>query len=113
MLALLSRGAAEEAKGPATGAGDPGNVATASPLCSTSTLVTEFTSDMFTLAMMIKGSMPHVAGGIAPVTAQEKPMLRQLRMKILLVMLALIIMNVQESSGCIMEGPGGGKMCPR
>ena len=112
MLALLSRGAADKAERPATGAGDPGNVATASPLCSTSTLVAEFTIDMFTLAMLIKGSVPHVAGGIAPVTAQEKPMLRKLHMKLLLITLALNTMNVKESSGCIVEGARSGKMCP-
>ena len=73
---------------------DPWNVAPALPLSSTSTPITMFANDVFMLAMLIKVSMPHVTGSIAPMTAQRKPMLRKKNMKLLLVMLALNIMVI-------------------
>ena len=110
--ALLSRRATEEAEGPASSAGDPGHATCASPLSSTGAASAILTMHVLALAMIAQGSLPHVAGGVAPGTMQEKPMLSEMFMKLLLIMHTRNIMITKDSRGCIMEGPRRGKMCP-
>ena len=71
------------------------------------------TSDVFALAMLIKVSMPHVTGSIAPVTAQKKPMLRKKNMKLLLVILALNFYGCLGVKWLLHGGPWRWPSAPR
>ena len=68
---------------------------------------------MLAFTSIVQGSLAHVAGDVAPGTMQEKPMVSEIFMKLLLIMLTRNIMATKDSRSCIMEGPRGGEMRPR
>ena len=110
--ALLPHRATEEAEGPALDAGYPGHVTCASPFSSTGASSARLTTHVFAFATITQGSLPHVAGDVAPGKMQEKPMLSKMLMKLLLIMLTRNIMITKDSRSCIMEGPRRGEMRP-
>ncbi len=67
---------------------------------------------MFALTMQIKGSMLHVTGSFAPVTAHEQP-LSQKKLMIMLLLLIMLTADVtKEASGCIWQGSRGDEVLP-
>ncbi len=63
--------------------------------------------------MQVEGSVLHVTGCFAPVTAHKKPMLRDVLMMMKLVLIMLNITFSEETSGSCRQKLRGDKMLPR
>ena len=75
MTALgMASGLAEEAQGPASGAGYPRDSAYALPFGRGSSFLACMTNDVDIFGMSIKGPMLHVTLTLAEVTAQREPL---------------------------------------
>ena len=70
-------------------------------------------NNVFTLTMQIKGSVPHVTGSFAPVTAHEKPLLEKKLMMMQMILIMLDTGYIKEASGCIGQGTRGDEVLPR